>query len=40
MQTPRPLAPRTEPLDEEETAQQAGSVGRHRLKVPEPAPLA
>ena len=39
MQTPRPLAPRTEPLDEEETAQQAGSVGRHRLKVPEPAPL-
>jgi chromosome partitioning protein len=40
MQTPRPLAPSTEPLDEEETAQQAGSVGRHRLKVPEPAPLA
>ena len=39
MQTPRPLAPRTEPLDEEETAQPADSVGRHRLKVPEPAPL-
>ena len=40
MQTPRPLAPRTEPLDEEETAPSADSVGRHRLKVPEPAPLA
>src|SRR4029453_106489 len=40
MQTPRPLAPRTEPLDEEETAASADSVGRHRLKVPEPAPLA
>ena len=39
MQTPRPIAPRTEPLDEEEAANPADSVGRHRLKVPEPAPL-
>jgi len=38
MQNPRPIAPRPEPLDEE-TATQATSVGRHRLKVPEPAPL-
>jgi chromosome partitioning protein len=39
MPTPRPLAPRPEPLDDEEAAHQAGSLGRHRLKVPEPAPL-
>jgi chromosome partitioning protein len=39
MQTPRPIAPRPEPLDEEEAAKPADSMGRHRLKVPEPAPL-
>src|SRR6185312_8117789 len=39
MQNPRPTAPRPEPLDDEETVQRADSVGRHRLKVPEPAPL-
>ena len=39
MQTPAAQAPRPEPLDDEESAQRADSVGRHRLKVPEPAPL-
>ena len=39
MQNPRPTAPRPEPLDDEEAARRADSVGRHRLKVPEPAPL-
>jgi chromosome partitioning protein len=42
MDTPRPFAPRPEPHDEEEPAPEDGavaSVGRHRLKVPEPAPL-
>jgi chromosome partitioning protein len=39
MQTPRPFAPRSEPHDEE-PVNAAGSVGRHRLIVPEPAPLA
>ena len=40
MHTPRPFIPRPEPLDDEEQAHNpADSVGRHRLKVPEPAPL-
>ncbi|MBN9103235.1 MULTISPECIES: AAA family ATPase [unclassified Pseudonocardia] len=39
MDTPRPFAPRREPLDEVEPAPETDSTGRHRLKVPEPAPL-
>jgi chromosome partitioning protein len=39
MDTPRPFAPSPAPHDEEEPAPEAASVGRHRLKVPEPAPL-
>jgi chromosome partitioning protein len=39
MDTPRPFAPRSEPLDEEELVPEAASVGRHRLKVPDPVPL-
>jgi chromosome partitioning protein len=48
MDTPRPFAPRTEPLDEDrygddhdgiEPDVAADSVGRPRVKVPEPAPL-
>lgn len=38
MHTPRPFAPRPEPLDEEEPV-HADSVGRHRLRVSEPAPV-
>jgi chromosome partitioning protein len=45
MDTPRPFTPRPEPLDEEPYGDYeggefvAGPGGRHRLKVPEPAPL-
>jgi chromosome partitioning protein len=42
MDTPRPFTPRPEPLDEEPYGDDegvAGSVGRHPVKVPEPAPL-
>ncbi|OLT15400.1 chromosome partitioning ATPase [Pseudonocardia sp. CNS-139] len=49
MDTPRPFAPRPEPLDEDryddhdeqdtELDEVPESMGRHRLKVPDPAPL-
>ncbi len=47
MDTPRPFAPRREPLDTVDDAHEpdavhdaaTGSGGRHRLKVPDPAPL-
>jgi chromosome partitioning protein len=40
MDTPRPFAPRREPLDEVEPDNaELDSTGRRRLKVPEPAPL-